>query len=121
MAIDQDHVSQKLMSDRGLALAVYALYAAGYVVGFSAIVGVIIAHVKVHDADPELASHFRFQIRTFWIGLLYMVVGLLLCLIFIGVFILIWWFIWSVVRIVKGMLALNDDRPIDDPGSWLFG
>jgi uncharacterized membrane protein len=68
-----------------------------------------------------LDTHYRFQIRTFWIGLLYLVVGGILCLVIIGFFILFWWFIWSLVRNVKGLLALNENRPIANPGSWMFG
>jgi uncharacterized membrane protein len=39
----------------------------------------------------------------------------------IAVVVLIWWFIWSLVRNVKGLLALNDNKPIQDPTSWMFG
>jgi uncharacterized membrane protein len=39
----------------------------------------------------------------------------------IGVAILIWWVIWSLVRNVKGLLALNDHKAIQDPASWMFG
>jgi uncharacterized membrane protein len=35
--------------------------------------------------------------------------------------VLFWWFIWSLVRNVKGVLALNENRPIENPGSWMFG
>jgi len=121
MAVNQNEPSRQIVSDSGLAFAVYVLYCAGYVNGFSAVIGVIIAHLKVTDADPMLASHYRFQIRTFWIGLLYLAVGVPLCLVVVGFFILLWWFIWSVIRIVKGMLALNDGKPIVNPASWLFG
>jgi uncharacterized membrane protein len=39
----------------------------------------------------------------------------------IGVAILIWWAIWSLVRNVKGLLALNDHKAIQDPACWMFG
>ena len=58
------------MSNPQLALIVYILYFAAYVtVGITSVIGVIIAHVQVGTAEPMLASHYRFQIRTFWIGL----------------------------------------------------
>jgi uncharacterized membrane protein len=104
-----------------LAVVVYLLYGAGYFTGFSALIGVIIAHVKVMDADPVLQSHYRFQIRTFWIGLLYLVIGVPLCAVLIGIPILAWWFIWSLIRIVKGSLLVIEHKPIADPKSWLFG
>jgi uncharacterized membrane protein len=112
---------QPIVPDTTIALIVYILYFVGYFTGISALVGVIMAHVQVDTADPMLATHYRFQIRTFWIGLLYLVVGVVLSLIVIGAAVLVWWFIWSLVRNIKGVLALNEYRPIADPGSWMFG
>jgi uncharacterized membrane protein len=110
-----------VISDQQLALIVYLLYFAAYITGITALIGVIIAHIKIADADQVLRSHYRFQIRTFWIGLLYLVVGAILAFAAIGFAILLWWFIWSLVRNVKGVLALNDNKPIQDPDSWMFG
>jgi uncharacterized membrane protein len=110
-----------IVSDNTLALGVYLLYIAGYFTGISALIGVIIAHVKVDDMDPVLRSHYQFQIRTFWVGLLYLVIGTLLCLVLVGFLILAWWLLWSLIRIVKGMVMLNEYRPIEMPRSWLFG
>jgi uncharacterized membrane protein len=110
-----------IVSDTALALAIYVLYAVGYFTGVSALIGVVIAHVKVEDNDPVLHTHYQFQIRTFWIGLLYLAIGFPLCLVVIGFPILLWWFVWSMIRIVKGMIAVNEYRPIANPKSWLFG
>jgi uncharacterized membrane protein len=41
--------------------------------------------------------------------------------IFIGAALLVWWFFWSLARSIKGVLALNERRPIADPDSWMFG
>jgi uncharacterized membrane protein len=46
-----------IASDSMLAIVVYLLYGMGYFTGFSALIGVSIAHVKVDDADPVLQSH----------------------------------------------------------------
>ena len=110
-----------IISDTNLALVVYVLYCVGYFTGISALIGVIIAHLKVDDADPVLRSHYQFQIRTFWIGLLYLAIGIPLSIVLIGVPILVWWFLWSLIRIVKGIIRLNDYKPIARPTSWLFG
>jgi len=110
-----------VVSDNTLAVVVYALYGIGYFTGITALIGVIIAHVKVDDADPVVRSHYQFQIRTFWIGLLYLAIGVVLSVVLIGVPILVWWFVWSLVRIIKGGLLLMEDRPIVNPASWLFG
>ena len=68
-----------------------------------------------------LRSHYQFQIRTFWIGLLYIVIGTPLCMVLIGIPILIWWFIWSLVRVIKGAVLVLENKPIAEPKSWLFG
>jgi uncharacterized membrane protein len=113
---------RSVVSDNVLAIAVYALYFLSYFsAGTLALIGVIIAHVKVDDADPVMQSHYRFQIRTFWYGLLYLVIGLLLSIVLIGIPVLVWWFIWSLVRVVKGTLLIIEHRPIANPMSWLFG
>jgi uncharacterized membrane protein len=114
--------AQPIVSNTQLALAVYILYLASYVVGITALVGVIIAHVQIgNTADPMLRSHYQWQIRTFWIGLLYFVIGVVLCFVVVGLFVLLFWFIWTVVRTVKGLLALNENKPIANPTSWMFG
>jgi uncharacterized membrane protein len=77
-----------------LAIGVYLLYVAGYFTGITALIGVIIAHVKADETDPVLRSHYQFQVRTFWIGLLYLVIGTLLCVVLIGFLILAWWLLW---------------------------
>ena len=110
-----------IVSDHILAVAVYALYGLSYFTGFSVLIGVIIAHMKVADAEPMLQSHYRFQIRTFWIGVLYLAIGVPLSLVLIGFPIVIWWCVWSLVRVVKGSLLLIENKPIANPGSWLFG
>ena len=120
MSVPYDN-DRPAVADNTFAIVVYALYGASYITGISALFGVILAHVKVDDPDPVLRSHYQFQIRTFWIGLLYFVVGVPLCLVLIGFPILIWSLVWSLVRIVKGSVLLLDNKPIADPKSWLFG
>jgi uncharacterized membrane protein len=110
-----------VVSDTTLAFIVYILYFVAYFTGITAVVGVIMAHLQVGRGDPFLDTHYRFQIRTFWVGLLYLIVGGILTLVLIGFIILAWWFIWSLIRNVKGVLALNQNQPITNPTSWLFG
>lgn len=110
-----------MISDYGLAFAVYVLYLAGFFTGVTAVVGAIIAWMQVERADPVSRSHFRFQIRTFWIGLLLLVVGAITLHVGVGALILLWWLVWTAVRCVKGLLAINAGEPIDNPESWLFG
>jgi uncharacterized membrane protein len=119
--IDPGRTQQPIVSNTSMALIVYILYFAAYFVGITAIVGVIIAHVQKGSGDAMLESHYDFQIRTFWVGVLYVVVGTVLAWVLIGFLILAWWFIWSLIRNIKGILALNENRPIANPTSWMFG
>jgi len=93
--------------DKTWPMIVYILYLASFLNGIfsfsiTAVIGVIIAYVNVTDPDERLRSHYRFQIRTFWIGLLYAVVGSVTVLIGVGVLILIWAVVWFIIRCVKG-------------------
>jgi uncharacterized membrane protein len=110
-----------LMSNYGLVLTVYILYLVGFLTGITVLVGLIIAYLQRDKTDRVSQSHFQFQITTFWIGLLYFFVGLLTLHIGIGVLILLWYVIWTVIRCVKGLLALNMGEPIRNPNSWWFG
>jgi uncharacterized membrane protein len=59
-----------------VATIVYALQAVGFFVGLTWIVAAVIDYVKRDDAKGTwLESHFSWQIRTFWWGLLWAVVG----------------------------------------------
>jgi uncharacterized membrane protein len=120
MAVEQEKRGS-YFSDQDLVLAVYVLYLASFITGFTGIIGVVIAHVKIGSADALSATHLRFQIRTFWIGLFYVCVGFVLAFILVGFLVLLWWFVWTLVRVIKGMILLNDQRPIAHPSSWLFG
>ena len=116
-----DPSRQSTVSGRQIALIVYILYFVSYFTGITALIGVIIAHIQLPSADGLLNTHYRFQIRTFWIGLLYIAIGIVLTTAVVGIAVLFWWFVWSLVRNVKGVLALNDHKPIANPGSWMFG
>ena len=77
------------------------------------IVAVIINYVKKEEvAGTWLESHFRWQIRTFWFGLLWAVLGVILFLLVVGWFILIADAIWVIYRIVKGWLNLSEEKPM---------
>ena len=103
----------KLSSLKTLTAVVYALQAVGFFVGISWIVGVVINYVKKEDvAGTWLESHFRWQIRTFWFGLLWGVIGGLLAIIVVGFAVLFADAVWIIYRIVKGWLNLNDKRPM---------
>lgn len=100
-------------SARTLTTIVYVLYAASLLVGITAIVAIIVNYVKKDDvAGTMMESHFRWQIRTFWFQLLWLVLGILSAALVVGWLILVGSYIWYIYRIVKGLLHLNDNKPM---------
>ncbi len=104
---------EQLKSLKDLTQVVYILYALSYFTGITAIVGIIINYVKLDDvAGTWLESHFRWQIRTFWFGMLWAVLGAITLVFMVGFAILFANFCWVVYRIVKGWLNLSENKPM---------
>lgn len=107
-------------ADTTVAMVVYALYLANFFTGFTGIVGVIVAYVY-HGKGPHwLDEHYRYQIRTFWIGLLYVSVATLLTLVLVGFPLLLAVAVWLIVRCVKGFRGLQEKRAPSDVNGWLL-
>jgi uncharacterized membrane protein len=104
-----------------MAKAVYILYAVGYVVGVTWVIGVIIAYVYRGDAPDWLKSHFTFQIWTFWLGLAASILGAITAAVIIGFLIWLALLVWSIVRLVKGWKWLADGQPVPKPTSLMLG
>jgi uncharacterized membrane protein len=102
------------------ALIIYVLYLASLVVGITGLVGLIMAYVSKSDAPDWLKTHYNFQIRTFWIGLLYAFIGGLLTIVAIGFLILLFVVIWWIVRCAQGLNYLSKDQPVANYRSWFF-
>ena len=96
-----------------VATVVYALQAAGFFLGITWIAAVIVDYVKKDDAAGTwLESHYRWQIRTFWFGLLWGVLGGILALVLVGFIVLAADAVWIIYRIVKGWLRLSESRAV---------
>jgi uncharacterized membrane protein len=92
-----------------------------FLTGWPSIIAVILNYVKRSEARGTwLESHFRWQIRTFWWGLLWVALCLAFVVATLGVGLLIAWIplmvvgLWFIYRIVKGWLRLIDRRPMYD-------
>jgi uncharacterized membrane protein len=90
-----------------------------FLTGWPSIIAVILNYVKRGEVRGTwLESHFRWQIRTFWYGLLWVGLCVLFVAVTFGIGILIAWLplaivgIWFVYRIVRGWLALSEARPM---------
>lgn len=95
------------------AKIIYGLFAAGFVIGLTAIAGVIFAYIS-RGEDTVQDTHLNFQIQTFWIGLVALIVGVITMFIGIGFLILFAWFIWTVLRVVSGLILVLDGKPITE-------
>ncbi len=99
--------------ERTVTTVVYALQALSFFFGISLFAAIIINYVKLDDVRGTwLASHFRWQIRTFWFSLLWTLIGAVSLLFVIGYFILIADMLWLIYRIAKGWLNLANGRPM---------
>ena len=116
-----------------LAHIIYALHAASlvtgiittativgaFLTGWPSIIAVILNYIYRGDVRGTwLESHFRWQIRTFWFGALWVALCMLFIVMTLGIGILIAWLplalvgIWFIYRILRGWLALADHRPM---------
>ena len=99
---------------------IYILLIISTIIGLTGILAVVLAYVFIDDAEDWLQTHYRFQIRTFWIGLLYFGIGAFTLQIGIGVIILICAFFWLVIRCAKGLKQLENRQPVKNLESWLL-
>lgn len=90
-----------------------------FLTGWPSIIAVVINYVKRGETRGTwLESHFRWQIRTFWFGVLWVGLCLLFVVLTLGIGILIAWIplavvsLWFIYRIGRGWLARVDRRPM---------
>ena len=116
----------------------YLLYVLSYfTAGLLWILPIFMNYAKRRDADNTwLATHFDWQIKTFWYSIVFFVIGVLIITFALGGFgvsmfadsnniaigsillaslgfiIMGFTFIWHLYRIVRGWIALADGRPV---------
>jgi uncharacterized membrane protein len=90
-----------------------------FLTGWPSILAVILNYAR-RDAvrGSFLESHFRWQIRTFWYAVLWVIIAFLLFVTVLGIplawLIVVVTGIWVLYRIGRGWLALNDGREVGD-------
>lgn len=114
-----------------VANIVYALHSFAIVVGFvgaatiigsflgsvPSIAAVVLNYAKRSDARGTwLYSHYRWQIRTFWFALFWLIASTLLIVTVVGApfgfAILGGLTLWLIYRIGRGWMRLRDERPM---------
>jgi len=88
-----------------------------FLIGWPSIIAVILNYVKRSDVRGTwLDSHFGWQIRTFWWGLLWACICAAFVVMTLGIGLIVVWIplgllaLWFIYRIARGWLALNDKR-----------
>ncbi len=99
---------------RKYAMLSYAMHLLGLITVIGFIVGLILAYIKREDAHGTIyESHFAWQMRSFWWGLLWFVLLMIptaLTLFLVPFFVIAQ--IWFAYRMIKGWLRLNDGRAV---------
>ena len=90
-----------------------------FLLGWPSIIAVIMNYIKRSDTRGTwLESHFRWQLRTFWFGLLWVSLCVLFVIGTLGIGLIIAWLplglvaLWFIYRIARGWLALREGRPM---------
>jgi uncharacterized membrane protein len=90
-----------------------------FLTGWPSIIAVILNYAKRSEARGTwLESHFRWQIRTFWFGVLWVALCALFVVLTLGIGIFVAWAplmvvgLWFIYRIARGWLALLDRGPM---------
>lgn len=98
--IRTDRLSKLLSPDR-LALLVYGLYAAGFIVGITAVVGAVIAHMNLR------------QVKVCWWSIGWLLLGGITIKFGVGYLVLLAWFTWVCFQIGTGLNKLRKNLPIE--------
>jgi uncharacterized membrane protein len=99
------------------------LYVGSFLAGVTSIIGVILSYVwknEPHEAWED--SHYRYHIRTFWMGFVWSLVALVGSI--VTLFLLAWVLfplvaLWFAARAVKSLLAAQKQEPVANVETWL--
>jgi uncharacterized membrane protein len=100
----------------GLVSAAFIVTA--FLSGWPSIIAVVLNYMNQGEVRGTwLESHFRWQLRTFWFALLWVVVALLLAVTLVGipvaVALVLGVGVWVLYRLFRGWSALGAERNID--------
>ena len=115
-----DLVAQYLAPGGDNVKLIYVLYLASVLVGITILIGLVMAYINRGQAAGSWAeSHYTYLIRTFWIGLVYSLVSVVLMIVGIGFLLIFAVLIWGIVRCVKGLQWAAVAQAVPRPESWI--
>jgi uncharacterized membrane protein len=90
-----------------------------FLIGWPSIIAVILNYIKRDNARGTwLESHFRWQIRTFWYGVLWVALCGIFVVFTLGLGILLVWLplgitaVWFIYRVARGWMSLSHGQPM---------
>ena len=102
-------------------LIVAVLFVAGFLTGITTLVGVVLAHMWRDDARGDwTASHFEYQIRTFWFSVIAVIAAVVLSFVGIGFLLYPLIPIWFGVRSVLSLIRASKKEPMPNPETLGF-
>lgn len=117
--MDTTKIEEQLQDpNKNVALIVYGLQLIGILTaGIAFIIGVIMNYVKKDDVvGTFLESHFDWQIKTFWISLIWSIIGFVaaITIVLLPLAWLIWFvvMVWAIYRAIKGIFNLLENKPM---------
>ncbi len=92
----------------------------GFLLGGASIIAVILNYITRSNVNGTwLETHWRWQLRTFWLAAAWALGAMVLAVTIIGipVALVIWGVlsIWLLYRVIRGWLALVDKKPMPVP------
>jgi len=95
-----------------LVVVCYVLFVLGIVNGLTALVGVIVAHLKRgNSAGTIWRSHYDNMILVFWVALAVFIAGWFLQWVLIGFIVLGVLAVWYLYRTIRGLILASEARP----------
>lgn len=98
----------------------YYLIMANTLIFFTGLAAAIMARTNRDGCDEFLKSHYQYQIRTFFIGILYTIIAFLSTFILIGLLLFPVIMVWNLFRGFKGLKALEAGQPMPNPKTWIW-
>lgn len=91
-----------------------------FLFGWPSILAIVLNFMKRDEvAGTWLATHYRWQWRTFWFAFVWVLVAGVLALTIIGIFaaiaVIFLAGVWVLYRVIRGWVALVDRRPMPVP------
>ncbi len=98
--------------ERTVIVIAYALHLFGAIAGLPSLIGLVLNYARRGHYGALSDSHHSWMIRSFWWAVLWILIGWVLSLVFIGWAILGLAWLWYVYRHVRGLIAFLNGQAL---------